>query len=45
MKSSSTNRYWKRKRRLENMDQKQETDMTGKNGQSLTRLGRNSKKK
>nr|WP_278430440.1 hypothetical protein [Brevibacillus laterosporus] len=40
-------RSWKRKRRLENMDQKQGTDsnLTGKNGQSLTRLGRNSKKK
>lgn len=38
-------RSWKRKRRLENMDKKQGTDMTGKNGQSLTRLGRNSKKK
>ncbi|MDN9010620.1 FeoB-associated Cys-rich membrane protein [Brevibacillus laterosporus] len=38
-------RSWKRKRRLENMDQKQGTDMTGKSGQSLTRLRRNSKKK
>lgn len=40
-------RSWKRKRRLENMDQKQGTDsnLTGKNGQSLTRLRRNPKKK
>ncbi|QDX91300.1 hypothetical protein EEL30_02235 [Brevibacillus laterosporus] len=40
-------RSWKRKRRLENSNQKDKTDsdFRGKNGQSLTRIGRGPKKK